>query len=84
MNKLPVEIQNKIWSLYYSNIYYTNVILELNKRIQLCNNIVTNEIRVCYTSKICILKYYNKELLKIYEKDGFPDDWEGVYVATDK
>ena len=25
-----------------------------------------------------------KQRIKIYEKDGFPDDWEGVYVATDK
>ena len=25
-----------------------------------------------------------QQRIKIYEKDGFPDDWEGVYVATDK
>jgi len=26
MNRLPIEIENKIWKLYYSHIYYVNVI----------------------------------------------------------
>ena len=68
MNKLPIEIQNKIWEFYYSNLYYTNVILELNKRIQLCNNIVTNKIRG-FSQEICLLQFYSKELSKVYEKD---------------
>ena len=68
MNKLPIEIQNKIWEFYYSNLYYTNVILELNKRIQLCHNIVTNEIRG-FSQEICLLQFYSKELSKVYEKD---------------
>ena len=25
-----------------------------------------------------------KQRLKIYEKNGFPDDWKGVYIATEK
>ena len=69
MNKLPIEIQNKIWEFHYSNLYYTNVILELNKRIQLCNNIVTNEIRG-FSQEICLLQFYSKELSKVYEKDN--------------
>ena len=31
MNRLPIEIENEIWSLYYSNIYYTNVISVLSR-----------------------------------------------------
>tara|TARA_B100001093_G_C26580444_1_gene907026 strand:+ start:529 stop:792 length:264 start_codon:yes stop_codon:yes gene_type:complete len=68
MNKLPIEIENKIWTFYYSNIYYTNVILELNKRITICNKIVANEIRG-FSTELCLLKFYNNELSKIYEKD---------------
>jgi len=67
MNKLPIEIENKIWELYYSHIYYINIILELNKRILLCNKIVTNEIRGL-SQEISLLQFYNKELSKIYEK----------------
>ena len=68
MNKLPIEIENKIWEFYYSHKHYTNVILELNKRILMCNKIVTNEIRG-FSQEICLLQFYNKELSKIYEKD---------------
>ena len=68
MNKLPFEIENKIWEFYYSHLYYTNVILELNKRIQMCNKIITNEIGG-FSQEICLLQYYNKELSKVYEKD---------------
>ena len=25
-----------------------------------------------------------QDRIKPYEKDGFPDDWEGIYIATDK
>jgi len=25
-----------------------------------------------------------QERIKLYEKDGFPDGWEGIYIATDK
>ena len=68
MNKLPIEIENKIWDLYYSNIHYTNVILELHKRISMCNKIVTNEI-VGYSPQISMLEFYNEQLSKIYEND---------------
>ena len=68
MNKLPVEIENEIWSFYYSNMYYTNVILELNKRIHMCNKIVTNEING-YSREISLLQFYSNKLSKIYEKD---------------
>ena len=68
MNKLSIEIQNKIWEFYYSNIYYTNVILELNKRITICNKIITNEING-FSEEICLLQFYSKELSKVYEKD---------------
>jgi hypothetical protein len=66
MNKLPIEIENKIWGLYYSNIYYTNVILEFHKRITLCNNI--NEIRGD-SPEICLLQFYNNELSRLYNND---------------
>ena len=68
MNKLPIEIENKIWEFYYSNMYYTNVISELNKRIQLCNKIVSNEING-YSREISLLQFYSNKLSKIYEKD---------------
>ena len=68
MNKLPIEIQNKIWEFYYSNLHYTNVILELNKRITICNKIITNEING-WSEEICLLQFYSKELSKVYEKD---------------
>jgi len=25
-----------------------------------------------------------QDRIKLYEKDGFPDNWEGIYIATDK
>ena len=31
MNRLPIEIQNNIWNMYYKNIYTNNVITELKK-----------------------------------------------------
>ncbi len=68
MNKLPVEIQNKIWELYYSHIYYTNVILELHNRITICNQIVNNEIEG-YSPLISQLEFYSEQLSKIYEND---------------
>lgn len=68
MKKLPIEIENNIWQLYYSDIYYTNVILELHKRITLCNKIVSNEING-FSHETCLLEFYSKELSKIYEND---------------
>lgn len=68
MNKLPIEIENKIWEFYYSNIYYTNVILELNKKIHMCNKIVSNEING-YSQEICLLQFYSNKLSTVYEKD---------------
>lgn len=68
MNKLPIEIENKIWVLYYSNIYYTNVILELEKRITMCNQIVTNKING-YSPEISLLQFYSKVFSEVYEED---------------
>lgn len=68
MNKLPVEIQNKIWELYYSHIYYTNVILELHNRITICNQIVNNEIEG-YSPLISLLEHYSKVFSSVYNKD---------------
>jgi len=62
MNKLPIEIENEIWSLYYSNIYYTNVISVFKKQRAICNEI--NEVRG-FSTALCLLKHYNKELLKL-------------------
>ena len=69
MNKLPVEIENKIWGLYYSHIYYTNVVLELKKRITLCNLIVNKEIKG-YSQLISQLEFYSKVFSEVYDKDG--------------
>jgi hypothetical protein len=76
MNRLPIEIENKIWELYYSHIYYVHVISLLDKQIAICNEInerydVSSN---CYTSDILsteidLLKFYNNELSKIYEKE---------------
>ena len=68
MNKLPIEIENKIWDMYYSNMYYTNVILEFHKRITMCNQIVTNEIKD-YSPEISLLQYYSKVFSEVYEED---------------
>ena len=68
MKRLPIEIENKIWSLYYSNIYYTNVILELHKRINICDIIVCNKISG-YSPRISLLEFYSEQLSKIYEHD---------------
>ena len=68
MNKLPIEIESKIWKFYYSNMYYTNVISELNKRIQLCNKIVSNEINGI-SNEIWLLQFYSNKLSTVYEKD---------------
>ncbi len=68
MNKLPVEIQNKIWELYYSHIYYTNVILNLHNRINICNQIVNNETS-SDSPEISMLEFYSEQLSKIYEND---------------
>lgn len=76
MDGLPIEIQNKIWNMYYSHIYYTNVISVLKKQIAICNRI-----NICADSsddyctfdnlstEIGFLKYFNQELSKIYQSD---------------
>ena len=69
MKRLPIEIENKIWGLYYSHIHYTNVILELHNRINICDQIVNNKIRV-YSPLISMLEYYSKVFSKVYDKDG--------------
>ena len=69
MNKLPIEIEDKIWALYYSHIYYTNVILELNKRITMCSQIVNNKIRG-YSPLISLLETYSNVFSKVYDNDG--------------
>lgn len=69
MNKLPIEIQNKIWDMYYSHMYYTNVILELHKRINMCNQIVNNEINWEKNNTPSQLEYYNKIFSDVYDKD---------------
>ena len=68
MNKLPIEIQNKIWGLHYNHLYYTNVILELQTRINICGQIVNNKIRG-YSPLISLLEFYSEQLSKIYEHD---------------
>ena len=69
MNKLPIEIENKIWGLYYSHIHYVNVISEFHNIINLCDQIVNNKIRV-YSPLISMLEYYSKVFSKVYDKDG--------------
>ena len=69
MNKLPIEIENEIWGLYYSHIYYTNVILELKNRITICDQIINNKIKG-YSPLISILETYSKVFSKVYDKDG--------------
>tara|TARA_Y200000002_G_scaffold271729_1_gene226247 strand:- start:26254 stop:26511 length:258 start_codon:yes stop_codon:yes gene_type:complete len=69
MDKLPIEIQNKNWGLYYSHIYYTNVVLELHKRINKCNQIVNNEINWEKNNTQSQLEYYNKLFSDIHDKD---------------
>ena len=68
MKILPIEIENKIWDLYYSNIYYTNVVLELKKRKTMCNLIVTGKING-YSPEISLLEYYSKMFSKVYDED---------------
>jgi len=68
MNRLPIEIENKIWGLYYSHIHYTNVILEIHNRINLCDQIVDNKING-YSPLISMLEFYSEQLSKIYEND---------------
>ena len=68
MNKLPIEIETKIWRLYYSHLYYTNIMLELHNRINLCDQIVNNEI-MGLSQEICLLQFYSEQLSKIYEHD---------------
>lgn len=69
MNKLPIEIENKIWRLHYSHKHYTNVILEFHKIINLCNQIVNNKING-YSPIISLLEFYSKQFSKVYDKDG--------------
>ena len=76
MDGLPIEIQNKIWNLYYSHIYYINVTSILNEKISICNKINNSKdsLENCYSfdnlcSEIGILKYFNQELSKIYQSD---------------
>lgn len=68
MNRLPIEIENKIWGLYYSHIHYTNVILEIHNRINICDQIVDNKING-YSPLISMLEFYSEQLSKIYEND---------------
>ena len=68
MNKLPIEIQNKIWGMYYSHIYYKNVISELHKIINICDQIVNKKIGG-YSPLISMLDFYSEQLSKIYEND---------------
>lgn len=76
MNKLPIEIENKIWYLYYSDIYYKNVVSVLNRQIAICNEItkccdISNNLYTFdnLSTEIGLLKYYSNELSKIYEKE---------------
>jgi uncharacterized protein YwqG len=76
MDGLPIEIQNKIWNLYYKDIYYTNVTSILNEKIAICNKINNSKdsLENCYSfdnlsSEIGFLKYFNQELSKIYQSD---------------
>ncbi len=69
MNKLPIEIENKIWRLHYSHKHYKNVILEFHKVINLCDNIVNNKINI-YSPLISLLEFYSKQFSKVYDKDG--------------
>ena len=69
MNKLPVEIENKIWEFYYSHIYYKNVILELHNRITICDQIVNNKING-YSPLISLLEFYSNVFSKVYDKDS--------------
>lgn len=68
MNRLPIEIENKIWSLYYSHIHYVNVISELHNRINLCDQIVNNKISG-YSPLISMLEYYSKIFSDVNDKD---------------
>jgi len=69
MNKLPVEIENKIWEFYYSHIYYKNVILEIKNRMAICDQIVNNKIGG-YSPLISLLEYYSKVFSQVYDKDS--------------
>lgn len=75
MNRLPIEIENEIYTLYYSHIYYTNVISVFNKRTTICNEInelcsvPTDDYKFDSLSIKGLLKYYNNALSKIYEKE---------------
>mgnify|MGYP001303697091 CR=1 FL=1 len=76
MDGLPIEIQNKIWNLYYKDIYYTNVISVLKKQIAICNRINncadSSEDYSTFdnlSTEIGFLKYFNQELSKIYVND---------------
>ena len=69
MKRLPIEIENKIWEMYYTHIYYTNVILELHKRITMCTQIVNHEIGG-YSPLRSLLEFYSNVFSKVYDKDG--------------
>lgn len=58
MNSLPTEIQDKIWKLYYKDIYKENVIVELKKNVDLFNSLHND-----FCSVKCIL--FSKDYLKI-------------------
>ena len=66
MNKLPIEIQDKIWHIYYENIYYNSVVIKINdtarKFIELdkyCYNMYSS---FCIYSKIDD-ETFNKNLI---------------------
>ena len=73
MNNLPNEIINIIFNIYWSNIYYNNVILELNKLFNIINNIdkfINKKIFVQHiilnNNDINIIKEYNNYIKTYY------------------
>lgn len=71
---IPNEIMNKIYSYYWSNIYYENVILELKKNIEIAlhtNKFIKTHIlyNVCNIGKYYLQKY-NNILKNISENKG--------------
>lgn len=62
MNKLPIEIQDIIWNLYWKDIFQNKVIFYLNKiqnRCNLLNDVKLNKI-FRFTDEKIKLKFLNK------------------------
>ena len=83
MKNLPVEIENKIWDMYYSHIYYKNVILELKNRIALCDQIVNSDQKSLRYNKtmgnsplISFLKLCSISFLPSYTGERDKDDFK--------